>query len=70
MAVTLAQAVTILVQVALAAAQGKLEGLVFLAVQMGLLAAVVMVVAAREQQQENLRKPMAHFTLAVAEAGL
>lgn len=52
------------------AAQEKLEVLVILAVQMGLLAAVILVVAAREQQQENLRKPMAHFTLAVAEAGL
>lgn len=70
MAVTLAQTVTILVRVALAAAQGKLEGLGFLAVLTDLPAAVVMVVAAREKQQENLRKPMAHFTLAVAEAGL
>ena len=70
MAVTLAQTVTILVQADRVAAQEKLEVLVILAVQMGLLAAVILVVAAREQQQENLRKPMAHFTLAVAEAGL
>lgn len=47
-----------------------MEVLVILAALTDLPAAVVMVVAAREQQQENLRKPMAHFTLAVAEAGL
>ena len=52
------------------AAQEKLEVLVILAVLTDLPAAVILVVAAREQQQENLRKPMAHFTLAVAEVGL